>query len=197
MEIVLAIILGLAFGFALDKAQASNPQKIINMLRLKDFHLMKVILFAIGFSSLLLFILLALNVIDAGHLSVKASYTGVIIGGALLGIGFAISGFCPGTGVVAAGRGRKDAYVFILGGLIGAFVYMLIFGFIQDTALFNKIAEGAASIGETNPDKYSSLISNLPALIIAGPIAIGLMVIAFLLPDVKSKSSYSIFDTNG
>ncbi len=88
MNIVLAIILGTAFGFALDRAKASNPQKIINMLRLKDFHLMKVILFAIGFSSLLLFILLALNVIDAGHLSVKPAYSGVVIGGAILGIWF-------------------------------------------------------------------------------------------------------------
>ncbi len=57
MNIILAIVLGLAFGIALDQAKASNPQKIIGMLRLKDFHLMKVILFAIGFSSLLLFIL--------------------------------------------------------------------------------------------------------------------------------------------
>lgn len=187
MEIILAIVLGLAFGFALDKAQASNPQKIINMLRLKDFHLMKVILFAIGFSSLLLFILLSLNIIDAGHLSVKTSYTGVIIGGAILGIGFAISGYCPGTGVVAAGRGRKDALVFILGGLLGAFVYILIFGLIQDSALFNKIVGGAVSLVETNPKKYSALFSNIPALLVAGPIAILFIVIPFLLPNAKSE----------
>jgi len=182
MEILLAIILGLSFGFALDKAQAANPQKIIGMLRLKDFHLMKVILFAIGFSSLLLFILLAFNIIDAGHLNVKSTYTGVIIGGGILGIGFAISGYCPGTGVVAAGRGRRDAIVFILGGLIGAFVYMLIFGFIKDSALFNTIAGGAVSLAETNPSKYSSIAGNLPALIVAGPIAIVFMLIPFLLP---------------
>jgi len=186
MDIILAIILGLSFGIALDKAQASNPQKIIGMLRLKDFHLMKVILFAIGFSSLLLFVFLSFNVIDAGHLNVKSSFIGVIIGGGILGIGFAISGYCPGTGVVAAGRGRKDALVFILGGLIGAFVYMLIFGFIKDSALFNTIAGGAFSLAETNPEKYLSLAGNLPALVIAGPIAIVFMLIPFLLPDKKA-----------
>ena len=105
MNFTLAIILGIAFGFALDRAQATNPQKIINMLRLKHFHLMKVILFAIGFSSLILFVLLALNIVDVGHLSVKTSYTGVLVGGAILGIGFAIGGYCPGTCIVAAGRG--------------------------------------------------------------------------------------------
>lgn len=188
MNIILAIILGTAFGFALDRAKASNPQKIINMLRLKDFHLMKVILFAIGFSSLLLFILLSLNVIDAGHLSVKPSYTGVILGGGILGIGFAIGGYCPGTSIVAAGAGRKDALLFIVGGLLGAFVYMLIFGAIENSTLFTQIAGGAVSLAETNPAKYKSLFGNLPALVIAGPIAIIFMAIAFLLPNTKTES---------
>lgn len=187
MQIILAIILGTAFGFALDQSQASNPQKIINMLRLKDFHLMKVILFAIGFSSLLLFILLAFNIIAAGHLSVKSSYIGVIVGGAVLGIGFAISGYCPGTGVVAAGRGRKDALFFILGGLVGALIYMLIFGSIKDSALFTKIAGGTISLAETNPEKFSSVLTGLPALLIAGPIAVLFMVIAWFLPEAKEE----------
>lgn len=187
MNIILAIILGTAFGFALDHAKASNPQKIINMLRLKDLHLMKVILFAIGFSSLVLFILLALNIVDAGHLSIKPSYIGVLIGGGILGIGFAIGGYCPGTCLVAAGRGRKDALFFIVGGLLGAFVYMLIYGAIQNSALFNSIG-GAISLAETNPAKYQTLFENLPALAVAGPIAIVFMAVAFLLPGATNES---------
>ena len=183
MNILLAIILGTAFGFALDRAKASNPQKIINMLRLRDFHLMKVILFAIGFSSLILFVLLSFNLIDPSHFSVKKSYPGVIIGGAILGIGFAIGGYCPGTSIVAAGRGRKDAIIFILGGLLGAFFYMLIFGMLKDTALFNPIAGGTVSIAETTNPKFTSLFNNLPSLVIAGPVALVFMTVAFLLPN--------------
>lgn len=188
MNIILAIILGTAFGFALDRAKASNPQKIINMLRLKDFHLMKVILFAIGFSSLLLFILLAFNVIDTGHLSVKPAYAGVILGGAILGLGFAIGGYCPGTCIVAAGRGRKDALFFIVGGLLGAFVYMLVFGVIENTALFTQISGGAIGLAETNPEKFQSVFGNVPALVIAGPIALIFMAVAFLLPGSTNES---------
>jgi len=188
MEIILAIILGTAFGFALDRAKASYPEKIINMLRLKDFHLMKVILFAIGFSSLLLFVLLSLNIIDVAHLSVKKSYWGVIAGGAILGVGFAIGGYCPGTCVVAAGRGRLDALFFIVGGLLGAFVYMLIFGAIQHSALFNDIAGGAVSLAETNSAKFPALIANVPAVLVAGVIAVIFMAIAFLLPNSESTS---------
>jgi uncharacterized membrane protein YedE/YeeE len=73
---------------------------------------MKTILFAIGVSSLLLFIGLALGIFNAEHLSVKATYSGVVIGGALLGIGFAVAGYCPGTGLCAAATGRLDGWVF-------------------------------------------------------------------------------------
>lgn len=187
MEIVLAILLGTAFGFALDRAKASNPQKIINMLRLKDFHLMKVILFAIGFSSFFLFILMAINLIDTGHLSIKPTYIGVIIGGAILGIGFAIAGYCPGTSIVAAGRGRKDAILFILGGLFGAFVYMLVFESINNTFLFTEFFGGAIGIAETNPAKFHAVFNSLSPLFVAGPIAFVFMAVAFLLPSATNE----------
>lgn len=187
MKIILALLLGTAFGFALDRAKASDPQKIINMLRLKDFHLMKVILFAIGFSSLILFVLLSVNAINPNHLSVKPSYIGVVVGGALLGGGFAIGGYCPGTCLVAAGRGRKDALMFLLGGLLGAFFYMLVFSALKDTALFTEIG-GALAWVNTNPEKYSAVFPNIPALMVAGPIAIVFMAIAFLLPSTTSAA---------
>jgi len=95
MNIILAINLGIFFGFALQRVGANTPQNIINMLRLKDLHLMKAIFFAIGISSTLLFLLLAFGIIDSGHLSVKSSYIGVIVGGAVLGLGFAIAGNAP------------------------------------------------------------------------------------------------------
>lgn len=95
MKIILAITLGIFFGFTLQRVGANTPQNIINMLRLKDLHLMKAIFFAIGISSTLLFLLLAFGIIDSGHLSVKSSYIGVIVGGAVLGLGFAIAGNAP------------------------------------------------------------------------------------------------------
>lgn len=150
MTILLAISLGLFFGFALQRVGATNPENIINMLRLTDLHLMKTILFAIGVSSALLFGLMSLGIIDAGHLSVKSSYAGVIIGGALLGVGFAISGYCPGTGLAAMGTGRKDAIVFAGGGLIGALVYMLSFSSIKDSWLFSSIAGGKVMLAESS-----------------------------------------------
>lgn len=167
MNIILAIILGLLFGFVLQKSGAANPQRIIDMLRLKDFHLMKAIAVGIGTSSFSLFILLAINVIDVAHIGVKASYVGVIIGGAILGLGWAISGFCPGTGVVAVGTGRKDAMFFIVGGLLGAFIYTLLYGSLKTTFLFDSLG-GKATLAATGSSKYIALLPSAPAFVIAG-----------------------------
>lgn len=181
---VLAILLGLFFGFVLQKIGAANPLRITGMLRLKDFHLMKTILLAIGLSSLFLFIGLAIGVIDTGHISVKSSYVGVLVGGALLGLGWALAGFCPGTAVVAAGSGRKDAWIFVIGGLIGAFLFTLIYGVLKDGFLFDTLG-GKVTLATTGNDKYAALLGDFPALAIAGGIAVVFIVIAFLLPTKK------------
>ncbi len=71
--IILAIVIGAAFGFALDRVGATNPNLIIGMLRLGRMHLMKTILLGIGTGSVLLFGGLLLGLVDPGHLSVKAA----------------------------------------------------------------------------------------------------------------------------
>ena len=182
MTILLAIILGIFFGFALQRVGATNPQNIINMMRLKDLHLMKAIFFGIGISSILLFLLMTIGIIDAGHLSVKSSYLGVIVGGALLGLGFAVSGYCPGTGLTALGDGRKDALFFVGGGLIGALIYTLVYGSIQGTWLFNKIAGGKVMLA-TGSDKFQALLPMIPGTLLAAAIGIVFMLIAWKLPD--------------
>jgi len=182
MTIILAIILGLFFGFALQRVGATNPQNIINMLRLTDLHLMKAIFFAIGISSAILFLLMAAGFIDAGHLSVKSSYIGVIIGGALLGLGFAVAGYCPGTSLTALADGRKDALFFVGGGLVGALIYTLVYGSIKGSWLFDKIAGGKVMLA-TGSDKFPALIHVIPGTLLAAGIGVLFMVIAWKLPD--------------
>jgi uncharacterized membrane protein YedE/YeeE len=184
MTIFLAIVLGMLFGFVLQKVGAANPQKIINMLRLRDLHLMKAILLGLGISSLGLFVLLAFGAVGGGNLDVKDSYVGVIVGGGILGLGWAISGYCPGTGLVAAGAGRKDAWSFILGGMLGAFIFTLMYAPLKDTFLFAKLG-GKMSLANTGNADFPALFSSLPALVVAGVIAMAFGVIAWMLPEGK------------
>jgi len=182
MSIILAVLLGISFGFVLQKVGAANPQVIINMLRLRDLHLMKAIFLGIGISSLGLFALLAVGVIDPSHLDVKASYLGVIIGGGILGLGWVLSGFCPGTGIVAAGAGRRDAVSFVLGGLAGAFIYMLLFRFLDGTWLFMEMG-GKVSLAATGNESFPALVPAIPGIAIAGAVAIVFILAAWKLPD--------------
>ena len=61
------------------------------------------------------------------HLSIKpAVILPVLLGGGLLGLGFGMTGFCPGTGLACAAAGRSDAWVSVAGMFVGALVFIVI-----------------------------------------------------------------------
>jgi len=181
--ILLAIVIGGAFGFVLDRVGATNPEYIIRMLNLSDLHLMKTILTAIGVGSVLMFGGLMAGLIEPGHLSVKTAYSGVFIGGLLLGTGFAISGFCPGTGLTAAATGRKDAGFFVLGGLIGAAAYMGSYEWVATTGMLDKIAGGNSTLGTLSGTTYPALFSAMSGEVIGLILGFAFIAIAILLPS--------------
>jgi uncharacterized membrane protein YedE/YeeE len=187
MDIVYAIILGTLFGFILQRVGAADPDKILGMLRLTDLHLAKTILTGIGIATAFLFLGLSLGIIDSGHLSVKSVYAGVAIGGLLFGVGWALSGFCPGTGVVAIGLGRKDAVSFVLGGLVGAGLFTLMYGGLMDTFLFQSAVGGKITFAQV--PEYDALLSGLSGVLLAVPVGVGLILFAFFLPKTLRKQN--------
>ena len=143
MKLILAILLGGFFGFALSYVGATGFKNILKMLRLEDLSLAKIILFAIGFSSVLLSISGILDIFDISHLNIKTMNLGVIIGGLLFGIGFGSAGTCPGTCVGALGsNGLKKALAAVIGGLLGAFSFSLSYGYLKNLGLFNALNMG-------------------------------------------------------
>lgn len=186
MNILLAIILGVMFGFALQKNGVTNTKNIEGMLSLKDFRVMKIILTAIGLSSFLAFVGLSVGLIDVGHVSVKAMNLGVIVGGAIFGLGWGVANYCPGTAVTALGEGKKDAVYFVLGGLLGAFAFMLMYNWFNDLNMFSSMFGGKTTLIETGNEKYDSLIEINP---IVGSFIISavFLAIAYFLPEKKEK----------
>ncbi len=187
MEILLAIFLGALFGFVLQKVGAADPEKILGMLSLKDLHLMKAIFFGLGLSSAVLFAAISLGVIDSSHLSIKDSYWGVPVGGLLLGIGWALSGFCPGTGVVAAGAGRKDAVFFVLGGLVGAGLFTVMYQQFVGGFLLEPLLGGKVALVETG--SAAALISSPWSPFLAIALGLAMMILAKILPLKNSADS--------
>lgn len=125
MSIILPLLLGVVFGFALNKAGLTKYHKIVNQFRLNDMAVLKFMLTALVVAMLGLYPLHALGVINFP--TVPATYVvGNLVGGLIFGVGMALAGFCPGTCVAGAGEGKVDYLVpGILGFLIGAVIYGL------------------------------------------------------------------------
>jgi uncharacterized membrane protein YedE/YeeE len=120
-QIVLAIIFGLAFGFLLQKSGVAKYHILIGVLLLQDFTVIKVMLTAVVVSMAGLFILNRLGNIE---LKLKPTRYGAnIVGGLIFGAGFALSGYCPGTGAAALGQMNWDALFVILGMIAGSFLF--------------------------------------------------------------------------
>lgn len=180
--ILLAILLGAAFGAALDRAGASNPSVINAMLNLSDLRLAKSILLAIGLGSVLMFSGQMLGLVDVGHMSVKSAYAGVFLGGLLLGAGWALSGYCPGTGLVAAGSGRVDALFFVAGGLLGAAAYMVTYPAWAASGLLDSIAGGKVTLGAVPGAGYDG-VTGLRGDVVGLVLGVTLVALAFALPE--------------
>ncbi|MCC1480371.1 DUF6691 family protein [Roseibaca sp. Y0-43] len=182
MEILLALVIGAAFGAVLDRIGATNPSVLGNMLALRALGLMKTILLGIGVAAILIFGGQMLGLVDVAHMSVKAAYWGVLLGGMMLGFGWALTGFCPGTGVCAAASGRRDAMVYIVGGLVGAAAYTAVYSGVKATGLLDNIWGGKTVIGQIPGTDYPALlpISGDVAGIVMGLVFVA---IAFVLPE--------------
>ena len=181
-DLIFAIAVGGAFGFALDRVGATNPGYIIRMLNLSDLHLMRTILMGIGIASILLFAALLAGAVDPAHLSVKETHIGVLLGGVLLGAGFAVAGYCPGTGLGAAATGRWDAVTFVIGGLIGAGAYMLAYPLVAAAGLADGLSGGKATLGTIDGTKYPAAFPWPPGEIVGLCLGIVMVVVAFALP---------------
>lgn len=182
MSIILALVIGAAFGAVLDRVGASNPDIIGKMLTLTNVNLAKTILLAIGVGSVLMFGGQMFGLVDVGHMSVKTAYIGVFIGGVMLGTGWALAGFCPGTGVVAAAAGRKDALFFIAGGLLGAAAYMVTYPAWKSWGMLDGIAGGKVTIGTVQGSGYEGLTA-LPGDIMGLVLGLAFIAVAFALPE--------------
>lgn len=122
---VTGFLIGTAFGAVLFLSGLANPDKIVGTLRLKDFHVMRVIAVFVLVGMLGTWIL---SLFDAANFSIKPAFVlSVVLGGGLLGVGFGLTGYCPGTGLACAAAGRIDALVTMLGMFLGALAYILLY----------------------------------------------------------------------
>ncbi len=117
-------LIGFAFGFVLESSGFGNSKKLAAQFYFKDLTVLKVMFGAIVTAMVLLFTASGLGWLDFNQVWVNPTYLwSGILGGFIMGIGFIIGGFCPGTSVVSAATGKLDGMFFLLGGFFGAFLF--------------------------------------------------------------------------
>ena len=129
MQLFIGFLIGCAFGAILFLGGASSYRRIMGTLLLKDMWIIKLMLTAIGVGTLGIYLL---DLGGLANMSIKPAYVGgVAIGGLIFGIGWAVSGFCPGTCIVGSAEGKLDAIFTVIGGLVGAFLFSLAFPYLE------------------------------------------------------------------
>lgn len=132
-QLVLGTVFGVLFGFLLQKGGVAKYHVLIGSLLLEDFTVVKVMLAAIIVGSIGIFSLHALGLVK---LHVKPTRYGAnIIGGLIFGVGFALMGYCPGTGAAALGQGNLDAMSAIIGLMIGSYLFAEVSGRLEKTVM--------------------------------------------------------------
>jgi uncharacterized membrane protein YedE/YeeE len=127
------LIFGTVFGFLLQKGGVAKYDVLLGALFLTDFTVMKIMLTAIAVGMIGIFSMHGLGLVQ---LHVKPTrYAANIIGGLIFGIGFALLGYCPGTGAAALGQGNYDAIAGIMGLLAGSYLYAELSGYLDSTIL--------------------------------------------------------------
>lgn len=117
-------LIGVAFGITLESAGFGNSKLLAAQFYFKDMRVFKVMFTAIIVAMTLIFLSSALGLLDYNLVWVPPTYLWPgIVGGLIMGVGFIIGGFCPGTSLVGMATGKIDALVFVLGVLFGIYMF--------------------------------------------------------------------------
>ena len=180
MTLFYGLLVGVAMGVLIQRAGASNPRMILASLRLRDLTIIKFMATTIAVASVLVYLLGGAGV--PMHLDVKPTYVlGVALGGLIFGAGFAIGGYCPGTCVVGIGEGRRDGWVALFGGVVGALVFTLAYRLLE-APLIKPLSYGRITWAD---------VLHVPALLVAVVMASLFIMAVRYLPTRRSGASPS------
>ena len=167
-----ALTCGILFGYVLENAGFGSPLKLTAQFKLSDWSVFKVMFTAIVVAAVSLWMLRAVGLLAPDSVAVPAGLMmASAVGGAMVGAGFAIGGYCPGTSVVGIFSGRIDALVFAVGIVLGTAAYAFSFGpAIQAMREIGQLVQG-----DTFTEVYG-----VPELVVLGIMGVALVGVFYL-----------------
>jgi hypothetical protein len=136
LNLLIGFLVGVLFGFALEQAGFSSSRRLAGMFYGYDTTVLKVFFTAalvamVGSQLMGFFGLLDLRLVYVNPYYITAT----VVGGVIMGAGFIMGGFCPGTGICALAIGKIDALFYLLGGLAGAFLFAETYPMVYEIAM--------------------------------------------------------------
>jgi len=165
------LLCGALFGYVLESAGFGNPRKLTAQLRLTDWSVFKVMFTAIIVAAIGLYIATATGLMPAsGVFTPTTFFWATLVGGALIGAGMAVGGYCPGTSAVGLASGRLDGILFMIGMVLGTALFAVVFDPIKP---FYLAAQGP-------PGQTLGALFGLPTwAVLAGLIVVAALGFAF------------------
>jgi rhodanese-related sulfurtransferase/uncharacterized membrane protein YedE/YeeE len=164
LRLLTGLVIGILFGFILERAGFGNARKLAGQFYLNDMTVFKVMFTAILVAMVGLFGLQAVGLADISSMWVNLNFIPAqAVGGFLLGVGFLMSGLCPGTSVVSMVSGRIDAWVTFGGIFVGIALFTLTVDWVPGLLALYQAGSGEVSL--------------LPAVIGVPPLALVLALV--------------------
>ena len=118
------VAIGFAFGFILESSGFGDARRLAAQFYFSDLRVVKVMFTAIVVAMTLIFWSTALGLLDYNEIWVKPTYLWPgIVGGLIMGVGFILGGYCPGTSLVSVATLKIDGMYFLLGHIAGVLVF--------------------------------------------------------------------------
>jgi uncharacterized membrane protein YedE/YeeE len=166
-SLVVALVVGIAFGWCLERSGMGSARKLIGQFYLTDLTVFKVMFTAIITAMLGIFWLGWIGFLDISRIYVPETYVlPQLVGGVIFGVGFATAGLCPGTSCVSAVTGRGDGVAAVLGMLVGVLLAGLFFGVLEP--FYESTPHGALTLPALIRAPYGVVVFVIVGVALAG-----------------------------
>ncbi len=132
-DFVIAILIGIAFGFILESVGFSSSRNLAGVFYGYNFLVLRVFFTALIVAMVGLMYFDYFGWLDLSKIFILPTYvTPMIVGGVIMGFGFILGGYCPGTSFTGIAIGKLDALFFTIGLYVGIFGFSLAFPLFAD-----------------------------------------------------------------
>jgi rhodanese-related sulfurtransferase len=184
-DLIIALLLGFGFGFILEQAGFSSSKKLVGLFYGYNFVVLKVF-FTAGITAMIGVLVFAhFGLLDMSLIYINPTFLySAVIGGLIMGVGFIVGGFCPGTSLCASAIGKLDGITFVMGSFLGIYLFMEFYPYLSDLYY-------AADWGDITMPEFFGISQTAFALILS-IMATGIFILVSYIESRVNKTEFKM-----